>query len=66
MKEQFGTPPIEVARVSTTNRFRAPDGDDEAAFCRRLLDEVEQTLLAEDPATVAMIIAEPCRTPAAA
>jgi adenosylmethionine-8-amino-7-oxononanoate aminotransferase len=34
-KEPFGPPPIPVRHVSSTNAYRAPDGDDEAAFCRR-------------------------------
>ena len=59
MKDQFGPAPIPVARVSNTNRFRAPDGDDDRAFCRRLLEEVETVILAEGPETVALIIAEP-------
>lgn len=59
MKEPFGEPPIPVVRVSNTNRFRAPDGDDEAAFCGRLLDEMERAIVETGPETVAMIIAEP-------
>jgi adenosylmethionine-8-amino-7-oxononanoate aminotransferase len=59
MKEPFGTPPIPVVRVANTNRFRAPDGDDEAAFCARLLREMEETIVAEGPETIGMIIAEP-------
>ena len=59
MKAPFGTPAIETHHVSNTNRFRAPDGDDEAAFCARLLAEVEQTILDAGPETVALIIAEP-------
>jgi adenosylmethionine-8-amino-7-oxononanoate aminotransferase len=59
MKEPFGEPPIPVVRVSNTNRFRAPDGADEAAFCARLLSEMEQAILDAGPETVAMIIAEP-------
>src|SRR5919205_1507836 len=53
MKEPFGPAPIPVVRVSNTNRFRAPDGDDEAAFCRRLLDELERTIVEAEPETVA-------------
>ena len=45
--------------VSNTNRFRAPDGDDEAAFCARLLAEMEQAIVDAGAETVAMIIAEP-------
>jgi adenosylmethionine-8-amino-7-oxononanoate aminotransferase len=59
MKEPFGPAPVPVRHVSNTNAFRAPDGDDEAAFCRRLLEEIEQTILAEGPDTIAMLIAEP-------
>src|SRR3954452_5338515 len=58
-KEPFGPPAIPVTRVSNTNAFRAPDGDDEAAFCRRLLDELDDAVQAEGPESVAMIIAEP-------
>jgi adenosylmethionine-8-amino-7-oxononanoate aminotransferase len=59
MKEPFGASPIPVVRVSNTNPFRAPDGDDEAAMCARLLDEMERTIVETGPETVAMIIAEP-------
>jgi adenosylmethionine-8-amino-7-oxononanoate aminotransferase len=58
-KNDFGTPPIEVTHVSNTNPFRAPDGDDPAAFCARLLAEVEQAVLDAGPDEVALIIAEP-------
>ena len=59
MKAPFGSPPIEVCRVSNTNSYRADDGGDPAAFCRRLLDEVSAAIDAAGPETVAMIIAEP-------
>jgi adenosylmethionine-8-amino-7-oxononanoate aminotransferase len=58
-KTDFGTPPIDVAHVSNTNSFRATDGSDPEAFCRRLLDEVEDAILAAGPDEVALIIAEP-------
>ena len=58
-KEIFGTPPVEVTHVSTTNRFRAPDGGDEAAFTKRLLDEVRAAIVAAGSDEVAVIIAEP-------
>jgi adenosylmethionine-8-amino-7-oxononanoate aminotransferase len=45
--------------VSNTNAFRAPDGGDPEAFCRRLLDEVEAAIVAAGPDEVALIIAEP-------
>jgi adenosylmethionine-8-amino-7-oxononanoate aminotransferase len=59
MKEPFGASPIPVVRVSNTNPFRAADGDDEAAMTKRLLDEMERTIVETGPETVAMIIAEP-------
>jgi adenosylmethionine-8-amino-7-oxononanoate aminotransferase len=58
-KDDFGTPPIDVRHVSNTNSFRAPDGDDPERFCRRLLAEVEDAILAAGPDEVALIIAEP-------
>jgi adenosylmethionine-8-amino-7-oxononanoate aminotransferase len=58
-KEGFGAPPIEVTKVSNTNRFRQPDGHDEAAFCARLLAEVEDAVVAAGADEVALIIAEP-------
>ncbi|EHN12058.1 Omega-amino acid--pyruvate aminotransferase [Patulibacter medicamentivorans] len=70
-KEGFGTPPIDVTHVSNTNRFRAPEGDDEAAFTARLLQEVRDAIAAAGADEVAVIIAEPvqnaggCLTPPA-
>ena len=58
-KTPFGRPPIDVTHVSNTNAFRAPDGDDPEAFCRRLLGEVEAAILAAGRDEVALIIAEP-------
>jgi adenosylmethionine-8-amino-7-oxononanoate aminotransferase len=68
-KEPFGAAPIPVVRVSNTNRFRDPDGADDAALTARLLDEMERTIVEAGPETVAMVIAEPvqnaggCLTP---
>src|SRR3954466_10158244 len=58
-KTPFGRPAIDVTHVSNTNAFRAPDGDDPAAFCARLLAEVEDAIVAAGPDEVALIIAEP-------
>jgi adenosylmethionine-8-amino-7-oxononanoate aminotransferase len=69
MKEPFGAAPIPVVRISNTNRYRDPDGGDDAALCARLLDELERTIIETGPETVAMLIAEPvqnaggCLTP---
>jgi adenosylmethionine-8-amino-7-oxononanoate aminotransferase len=68
-KEPFGASPIPVVRVSNTNRFRDPDGGDDAALTARLLDEMERAIVEAGPETVAMVIAEPvqnaggCLTP---
>ena len=58
-KGDFGRAPIDVTHVSNTNAFRAPDGDDPAAFCARLLAEMEAAIEAAGPDEVALIIAEP-------
>ena len=59
MKEPFGPAPIEVVRVSNTNAYRGQEGEDEAARCARLLEEMERAIVDAGPETVAMIIAEP-------
>src|SRR3954462_14161979 len=58
-KEPFGAAPIPVVRVSNTNRFRDPDGADDAALTARLSEGVERTIIETGPETVAMLIAEP-------
>jgi adenosylmethionine-8-amino-7-oxononanoate aminotransferase len=58
-KTPFGKAPIDVTHVSNTNAFRASDGQDESAFCARLLAEVEDAILAAGADEVALIIAEP-------
>jgi adenosylmethionine-8-amino-7-oxononanoate aminotransferase len=64
MKEPFGASPIPVVRVSNTNPFRHQLADDPAAHCAQLLQEMEQAIVEADPATVAMIIAEPVQNAA--
>jgi adenosylmethionine-8-amino-7-oxononanoate aminotransferase len=66
-KEPFGPPAIDTTHVSNTNQFRAElEGEQLTAA---LLAEMEQAIVAADPETVAMIIAEPvqnaggCLTP---
>jgi adenosylmethionine-8-amino-7-oxononanoate aminotransferase len=58
-KEPFGPPAIPTRHVSWTNQFRTPAEADAEGLTQYLLDEMEQAILAEGPATVAMIIAEP-------
>jgi adenosylmethionine-8-amino-7-oxononanoate aminotransferase len=49
----------QVSHVRNTNRFRRPAGETEEQFTQFLIDELEQRILSEDPATVAMVIMEP-------
>lgn len=71
LKDMFGPPAIEVLHTSNTNRFRLAGMADDAAFTAYLLDDVERTILAAGPDTIAMLIAEPvqnrggCITPPA-
>ncbi|MGA9857462.1 MAG: aspartate aminotransferase family protein [Solirubrobacteraceae bacterium] len=66
-KEPFGPPAIDTTHVSNTNQFRAERQGE--ALTAALLTEMEQAILAADPETVGMIIAEPvqnaggCLTP---
>ncbi|MGX6447659.1 aminotransferase class III-fold pyridoxal phosphate-dependent enzyme [Patulibacter sp. S7RM1-6] len=69
-KDGFGTPPIDVTHVSNTNAFRGKQGgEDDAAFCARLLQEVRDAIAAAGADEVAVFIAEPvqnaggCLTP---
>jgi len=55
----FEPPAIPTRHVSSTNAYRHPEGDDDAAFTRALLDEIEQVIEFEQPETIAMMIAEP-------
>ena len=56
-KEQFGPPAVETKHVSNTNAFRRTERG--AELTAALLAEIEDTILAEGPETVAMFIAEP-------
>ena len=49
----------EVGHVHNTNRYHRPEGETEEEFTRFLLDDLEHTLDALDPSTVAMVIMEP-------
>lgn len=46
-------------RVRNTRRTDRPAGETEQEFTALLLDDLEQHIVAEDPATVAMVIIEP-------
>jgi adenosylmethionine-8-amino-7-oxononanoate aminotransferase len=49
----------EVRHVRNTNRYHRPAEETEEEFTRFLLDDLEQTIEAAGPATVAMVIMEP-------
>jgi adenosylmethionine-8-amino-7-oxononanoate aminotransferase len=49
----------EVLHVRNTNRYHRPPEETEEAFTRFLLDDLEQTIVATGPETVAMVIMEP-------
>jgi len=59
MRTPFEPMAIETVFVSNTDAYRHPLGGDPDAFCRTLLDELEQTIAGEGPDTIAMLIAEP-------
>ncbi|MEA2166811.1 MAG: hypothetical protein QOF76_111 [Solirubrobacteraceae bacterium] len=49
----------EVGHVRNTNRYHRPEGETEEQFTAFLLDDLQHTLDALDPTTVAMVIMEP-------
>jgi adenosylmethionine-8-amino-7-oxononanoate aminotransferase len=49
----------EVLHVRNTNRYHRPSAETEAEFTSFLLDELEQTIQATGPDTVAMVMMEP-------
>jgi adenosylmethionine-8-amino-7-oxononanoate aminotransferase len=48
-----------VFHVRNTNRYHRPPEETEEQFTRLLLDDLEQTICAEGPDTIAMVIMEP-------
>lgn len=56
-KDVFWPPAVPTRHVSDTNRYRS--GLSEREFCAKLLEEIEQAILAEGPETVAVFVAEP-------
>jgi adenosylmethionine-8-amino-7-oxononanoate aminotransferase len=49
----------DVLHVRNTNRFHRPEGETEQEFTALLLDELQHTIEAAGPETVAMVIMEP-------
>lgn len=58
-RNEFEPLPIPVLRVANTNAYRHPAEDDPARLCETLLSELEESIVAEGPETIAMLIAEP-------
>jgi adenosylmethionine-8-amino-7-oxononanoate aminotransferase len=65
-KTPFAPPAIHTRHVSPTNRFRLAEDprfsdavEDDTAFARALLKEIEDVVLEEGPETIALFIAEP-------
>ena len=60
MHTQFDLPLPDIVRVGCPHPYQyAKEGESPEAFAARLADELEQTILAEGPETVAAFIAEP-------
>ncbi len=59
IREPFEPLVPEVHHVRNTNRYHRPAGESEAEFTAFLLDELEQTIEAAGPETIAMVIFEP-------
>ena len=71
IRNQFEPLVPDVLHVRNTNRFRRPAAETEEEFTAFLLDDLDETILAAGPGTVAMLIIEPvqnaggCFTPPA-
>jgi adenosylmethionine-8-amino-7-oxononanoate aminotransferase len=59
LREPFEPLVPEVVHVRNTNRFHRPPKETEAEFTAFLLDELEHTIEATGPETIAMVIMEP-------
>jgi adenosylmethionine-8-amino-7-oxononanoate aminotransferase len=59
LKNAFEPLVPDTLHVRNTNRYHRPAGETEAGFTAFLLDDLEETILAAGPETVAMVIMEP-------
>ncbi|TQC47114.1 aminotransferase class III-fold pyridoxal phosphate-dependent enzyme [Rhodococcus sp. WS4] len=59
LRSQFEPLVPGAAHVRNTKRLGRPASESEADFTGFLLDDLEERILAEDPATIAMVIMEP-------
>jgi adenosylmethionine-8-amino-7-oxononanoate aminotransferase len=59
LKNAFEPLVPDTLHVRNTNRYHRPAGETEAGFTAFLLDDLEETIVAAGPETVAMVIMEP-------
>ncbi len=59
LKNDFEPLVPEALHVRNTNRYHRPPEESEEEFTAFLLDDLEQTILAAGPSTVAMVVMEP-------
>jgi adenosylmethionine-8-amino-7-oxononanoate aminotransferase len=59
LKNEYEPLVPETLHVRNTNRYHRPADETEAEFTAFLLDDLEQTILAAGPKTVAMVVMEP-------
>ena len=59
LKNEYEPLVPETLHVRNTNRYHRPPGETEAEFTQFLLDDLEQTILAAGPKTVALVVMEP-------
>jgi adenosylmethionine-8-amino-7-oxononanoate aminotransferase len=59
LKNPFEPLVPDTLHVRNTNRYHRPDGETETEFTAFLLDDLEQTILAAGPETVALVVMEP-------
>ena len=59
LKNEYEPLVPETLHVRNTNRYHRPEGETEEQFTAFLLDDLEQTILAAGPKTVALVVMEP-------
>jgi adenosylmethionine-8-amino-7-oxononanoate aminotransferase len=59
LKNEYEPLVPETQHVRNTNRYHRPEGETEEQFTQLLLEELEQTIVAAGPKTVALVVMEP-------
>jgi adenosylmethionine-8-amino-7-oxononanoate aminotransferase len=59
LKNEYEPLVPETLHVRNTNRYHRPPGETEEQFTQLLLEELEQTIVAAGPKTVALVVMEP-------